>query len=98
MKTRFRCLFAVACLVAAVSASCYGQIPAGIPRLQKQGSATQLIVDGKPFLAVTGELGNNSASSLENMQPVWARLLSGNLNSVLAHTGCMFSRLEAELF
>ena len=84
MKTRFRCLFAVACLVAAVSASCYGQIPAGIPRLQKQGSATQLIVDGKPFLAVTGELGNNSASSLENMQPVWARLLSGNLNSVLA--------------
>ena len=84
MKTRFRCLFAVACLVAAVSASCYGQIPAGIPRLQKHGSATQLIVDGKPFLAVTGELGNNSASSLENMQPVWARLLSGNLNSVLA--------------
>jgi hypothetical protein len=41
-------------------------------------------VDGKPFLAVAGELGNNTASSVENMEPVWARLVSGNLNCVLA--------------
>ncbi len=33
-------------------------------RLQKQGTVTQLVVDGKPFLALTGELGNNTASSL----------------------------------
>ena len=31
-----------------------------MPRLQKQGSATQLIVDGKPFLALAGELANNA--------------------------------------
>jgi beta-galactosidase GanA len=43
-----------------------------------------LVVDGAPFLAVTGELGNNTATSLENMQPIWSRLVAGNLNCVLA--------------
>jgi beta-galactosidase GanA len=41
-------------------------------------------VDGAPFLAVTGELGNNTATSLENMQPIWSKLVAGNLNCVLA--------------
>ena len=63
---------------------CYGQTASGIPHLQKQGTATQLIVDGDPFLAVTGELGNNTATSLENMQPIWPKLVAGNLNCVLA--------------
>ena len=76
--------FALACLAALLRVACSAQGMAGIPRLQKQGDATQLMVDGKPFLAVAGELGNNTASSLENMQPVWARLVSGNLNCVLA--------------
>jgi hypothetical protein len=55
-----------------------------IPHLQKQGTATQLIVDGKPFLARCGELLNNSATSLEYMKPVWAKLVETNLNSVIA--------------
>lgn len=38
---------------------------ADIPHLQKQGTATQLIVDGKPFLVLAGELHNSSATSLE---------------------------------
>ena len=81
---RMRCFIAGACIAAAVSASCYGQAVSGIPHLRKQGSAAQLIVDGKPFLAVTGELGNNSATSLEYMEPIWPKLESGNLNCVLA--------------
>ena len=40
---------------------------ADIPHLQKQGTATQLIVDGKPFLVLAGELHNSSATSLEYM-------------------------------
>ena len=28
-----------------------------LPYLQKQGSTTQLMVDGKPFLVIGGELG-----------------------------------------
>ncbi len=66
---------------ALIAVQCFGQ--SGIPHLQKQGAATQLIVDGKPFLALSGELGNNTATSLENMQPIWPKLVSGNLNCVL---------------
>jgi beta-galactosidase GanA len=66
---------------ALIAVQCFGQ--SSIPHLQKQGAATQLVVDGKPFLALTGELGNNTATSIENMQPIWPRLVSGNLNCVL---------------
>jgi hypothetical protein len=83
MKLRVPFRFALAC-AALIAVRCYGQTASGIPHLQKQGTATQLIVDGAPFLAVTGELGNNTASSLENMQPIWPRLVAGNLNCVLA--------------
>ena len=63
-----------------------------IPRLQKQGSATQLIVDGKPFLALTGELLNNSATSLEYMKPIWDKLVATKLNSVIA--GVSWAQVE----
>jgi len=53
------------------------------PYLRKQGSATQLIVDEKPFLVLGGELGNSSSSSLEYMTPVWPRLAALKLNTVL---------------
>lgn len=55
-----------------------------IPLLIKQDSATQLIVDGKPFLILGGELGNSSFTSLEYMEPVWLKLKAMNLNTVLA--------------
>ena len=45
---------------------------------------TQLIVDGKPFLVLAGELGNNTSSTLENMKPIWPALVKINLNTVLA--------------
>ena len=83
MKSKTWFLFLSACAVLIVGPGCK-QTPSGVPSLRKQGTATQLIVDGKPFLALTGELGNNTATSLEYMQPVWPKLVSGNLNSVLA--------------
>ncbi len=55
----------------------------GIPHLEKHGTATQLIVDGKPFLMLAGELGNSSASSLEYMKPNWPKLEKMHLNTVL---------------
>jgi beta-galactosidase GanA len=55
-----------------------------IPHLRKQGTATQLIVDGKPFLALTGELTNNAAADLEYMKRAWPKLVETKLNSVLA--------------
>ena len=57
---------------------------ADIPRLRTSGAARQLIVDGRPFLLLGGELANSSASSLEHMQPVWPQLKRRNLNTVLA--------------
>ncbi|HEU4779895.1 MAG TPA: DUF5597 domain-containing protein, partial [Steroidobacteraceae bacterium] len=54
------------------------------PRLEKQGTTQQLVVDGKPFLILGGELGNSSSSSTEYMRPHWPRLKAMNLNTVLA--------------
>jgi beta-galactosidase GanA len=55
-----------------------------IPRLERRGEATQLIVDGAPFLILGGELGNSEASSREAMRAHWPRLRAMNLNTVLA--------------
>lgn len=54
-----------------------------IPRLRKQGSATQLIVHGKPFLVLGGELGNSSASDPTYMAPIWPKLRAMHLNTIL---------------
>lgn len=55
-----------------------------IPHLREQGDTKQLIVDGEAMLLLAGELGNSSASSLVDMEPIWPKLRSLNLNSVLA--------------
>jgi beta-galactosidase GanA len=54
------------------------------PHLRKKGTATQLIVDGRPFLILGGELHNSSSSNLEYMRPIWQRIVELNFNTVLA--------------
>jgi hypothetical protein len=54
-----------------------------IPYLRQHGTATQLVVDDKPFLVLAGELGNSTSSSLDYMRPFWPKLASLNLNTVL---------------
>ena len=56
---------------------------ANLPHLEKRGAATQLMVDGKPFLMLAAELHNSSSSSLEYMKPIWPRLAAIPLNTVL---------------
>ncbi|MES1198433.1 MAG: DUF5597 domain-containing protein [Pseudomonadota bacterium] len=58
--------------------------PAEGPHLRTQGDAVQLIVDGRPFLMLGGELGNSSASDLNYLRPHWAGLQALHLNTVLA--------------
>ncbi|MEO7497931.1 MAG: DUF5597 domain-containing protein [Massilia sp.] len=53
------------------------------PHLEKRGQATQLIVDGKPFIVLGGELHNSSSSSLDYLDPLWAPLKQQNLNTAL---------------
>jgi hypothetical protein len=63
-----------------------------IPHLQKHGTATQLVVDGKPYLALAGELLNNSATSVEYMKPLWPKLAKAGFNTILA--GVSWAQIE----
>ena len=65
-----------------------------IPHLRKQGTATQLIVDGKPFLALAGELLNSSATSLEYMRPLWPEFAKAKLNTILP--GVSWNQIEPQ--
>ncbi len=58
-------------------------VNADIPRLHTQHNATSLLVNNKPFLILGGELANSSASTASYMKPVWPKLKSMNLNTVL---------------
>ncbi|MES2441944.1 MAG: DUF5597 domain-containing protein [Pseudomonadota bacterium] len=59
-------------------------VQAQAPHLETRGAATQLIVDGKPFLILGGELGNSSASDRGWLAPRWQLLRDMHLNTVLA--------------
>ena len=57
------------------------QLP--MPHLDKRGQATQLIVDGRPWLILGGELANTASSDLAYMETVWPQMTQLNLNTVL---------------
>lgn len=61
----------------------HGAQPAGIPQLQRRGQVTQLMVDGRPFLILGGEVHNSSSSSVDYMKPIWSRLAGMHLNTVV---------------
>lgn len=54
------------------------------PTLRNHGSATQLIVEDRPFLVLGGETGNSSASDTRYMQSVWGTVKAMHGNTVLA--------------
>ena len=81
--TRVLRLWVVAGLVTSCGIALVAQAPA-VPHLGKQGSATQLVVDGRPFLVRGGELGNSSASNLEYLAPHWKTFQALGLNTILA--------------
>ncbi|KAL1621368.1 hypothetical protein SLS56_009201 [Neofusicoccum ribis] len=57
-----------------------------IPHLQKNDVSHQLIVNGKPFLMLAGELQNSSLTSAEYMKEVWPKMVDTHVNTVL---GCV---------
>jgi hypothetical protein len=63
--------------------SAVGTAPAPIPAIKKNGAVMQMMVDGKPFIMLAGELHNSSASSSEYMKPIWKKLAAMNLNTVI---------------
>lgn len=76
----------IACLLLLLSTVAQFQLSIAqnsLPALRKQGDVTQFIVDGKPFIMLGGELGNSSASTIQNMQAIWPKLKAMHLNTVL---------------
>ncbi len=57
--------------------------PASVPHLEKRGAATELIVDGQPYLALAAELANSASSNMEYLEPYWSKLVASHVNTVL---------------
>ena len=53
------------------------------PKLVKQGNKTILTVDGKPFVALAGEIHNSDFSSLEYMEGIWKIADDLGMNTLL---------------
>src|SRR6185503_2508293 len=71
-------------IAALLLASSTASAAAEIPRLVTDaGGITRLLVDGKPFIALGGELGNSNASHLAVAKPLFAKLAAMKLNTVL---------------
>lgn len=58
---------------------------AQVPQLEFSEGTTRLIVDGKPYLILGGELHNSSGSDMENLGTTLADLKALNLNTVLGY-------------
>jgi beta-galactosidase GanA len=54
-----------------------------LPRISKSGDSGQLIVDGKPYLILGGELGNSSAGTAAQADNILPRLAAMHVNTVL---------------
>ncbi len=53
-----------------------------LPMIQETKGVKQLYVNNDPFLIIGAELLNSSASSIEYMEDIWARIRSLNVNTV----------------
>jgi hypothetical protein len=54
-----------------------------IPKIAKRGDRPQLLVDGKPFLLLGGELGNSSAGTEAQADSILPKLAKMHVNTVL---------------
>src|SRR4051812_69237 len=63
--------------------SSYAALTAEIPKIAKRGDREQLLVDGKPYLLLGGELGNSSAGTAAQADEILPRLARMHVNTVL---------------
>lgn len=54
-----------------------------LPGVRSQGGVEQLIVQGKPFLILGGELGNSSAGTTAQADTILPKLAQMHFNTVL---------------
>ena len=87
MRLKTFCSLAAIFSLALATANSQTAPDPNMAHLEKRGAATQLIVDGKPYLVLGGETDNTASSSLEYMDTVWPKLAKMNLNTVLVGIG-----------
>lgn len=63
--------------------SSYAAQAAEIPKIAKRGDREQLLVDGKPYLLLGGELGNSSAGTAAQADTILPKLARMHVNTVL---------------
>ena len=70
-----------------------------IPEIRKDGRISTLYVKGEPFFALSGEIHNSSASSLDYMEEhVWKQVEDMHLNSLIVPlTGRRSSRKRGSM-
>ena len=76
----------LAALLTAVSLAALATAPAlsqELPHLQRNGKAIQLMVDGKPYIGLGGELHNSAPSSPAYMAPIWDKLEKNGVDTVV---------------
>jgi hypothetical protein len=85
MRTRMRNVAATALIAAALQVCSAGVSSAfaSPPRIQYAGGSAQLLVDGRPFLMLGGELGNSSAGTAAQADTVLPPLAAQHFNTVL---------------
>jgi len=75
---------AIVCLFLGATALADDTTNTDIPHLEKRDGMMKLIVDGRPFICLAGELANTSSSDVEAMKAVWPRLAAAHVNTVLS--------------
>jgi hypothetical protein len=95
MRSRFAAAASLLCFLPVVVTAQGRSGDPAVPHLEKRGQAVQLIVDGKPFLALAGELSNTVSSDTERMKAVWPLLANRvHMNTIL--TGVSWDWIEPE--
>lgn len=69
---------------ALVAVLCVSLFSNAQPRLEQHGNWARIIANGRPMLMIGGELGNSSASTIEDVQKIFPHLKALGLNTVLA--------------
>lgn len=62
----------------------WGQTAAPLPAIKQNGAVKQLFVDNQPFIMLSGEIHNSTASSIKYLKPVLEKLAALHLNTVIS--------------
>ncbi len=74
----------LACVLGILSGCAGTPVTPDMPHLEKRDGMTKLIVDGRPFICVAGELANSTSSDRQAIEQTIPRLAKANLNTVLS--------------